>query len=88
MAKRVYRCRDCGSTMERRGFPFSEFQCPQCGLGAELDMFGNMVFDGEDEVASFGWDEEEEKESRSPACAACGNPAYPDCKTSCALYDD
>ena len=21
-------------------------------------------------------------------CDACGNPAYPDCKSSCPLYDD
>ena len=21
-------------------------------------------------------------------CAACGNPAYPECKTSCPLFDD
>jgi predicted amidophosphoribosyltransferase len=23
-----------------------------------------------------------------PGCAACGNPAYPKCKSSCPMFDD
>ena len=23
-----------------------------------------------------------------PGCAACGNPAYPNCKSSCPMFDD
>lgn len=23
-----------------------------------------------------------------PGCAACGNPAYPNCKPSCSMFDD
>lgn len=31
----------------------------------------------------------ERTELRIPAgCAACGNPAYPACKTSCPMFDD
>ena len=38
-------------------------------------------------------DEEEEEEeeyygSGDFGCTACGNPAYPDCKSSCPLFDD
>ena len=25
---------------------------------------------------------------RDPGCRACGNPAYPDCKASCPMFDD
>lgn len=26
--------------------------------------------------------------SGNPGCNACGNPAYPDCKASCPMFDD
>jgi len=30
----------------------------------------------------------DDSEGGDEGCAACGNPAYPECKTSCPLFDD
>ena len=36
------------------------------------------------------YDEEyfDDYEDNDVGCTACGNPAYPNCKTSCPLFDD
>ena len=34
------------------------------------------------------YEHEEQEDSMEDGCAACGNPAYPDCKASCPLYDE
>lgn len=34
------------------------------------------------------YDEEDEEDDGDVGCRACGNPAYPDCKTACSLFDD
>lgn len=44
----------------------------------------------EDEII---WDDDTGNEDfddilSNPGCAACGNPAYPDCKTSCPMFDE
>ncbi len=31
---------------------------------------------------------EEDDDDDEPGCSACGNPAYPECKASCPLFDD
>jgi hypothetical protein len=33
-------------------------------------------------------DDDEDYVSEEPGCDACGNPAYPLCKSSCPLFDD
>lgn len=30
----------------------------------------------------------DEDDDIEEGCRACGNPAYPDCKSSCSLFDD
>ena len=32
--------------------------------------------------------DEDNDDSEDEGCVACGNPAYPDCKSSCQLFDD
>ena len=64
-------------------------KCPTCGKKMEeYDAFYTC-----DECDVFiykrGYEPREEKPERMPAgCSACGNPAYPDCKSSCSLFDD
>ena len=31
---------------------------------------------------------DDDDDSEEDCCAACGNPAYPDCMSSCSLFDD
>ena len=33
-------------------------------------------------------DDDDDDDGMSPACSACGNPAYPECIDGCSLYDD
>lgn len=33
-------------------------------------------------------DDDDYEDGGDEGCAACGNPAYPECKSSCPLFDD
>ena len=59
--------------------------CPTCGhrMRRDYDVFGN--WDGETYICDYCASEEEK--DIPEGCAACGGP-YPDCKTSCPLFDD
>ena len=61
--------------------------CDECGhrMYKCKDKYGN--WDGESYYCPVcaGEDDGEEIES---CCTACGNPAYPDCKASCRIFDD
>lgn len=64
-------CPRCGSSM---GYSYlrSEFKCPECGFLMDQQDWDYDREDGEMEVP-FG-------------CVTCGGP-YPDCKTSCKMFD-
>ena len=52
------------------------------------DTFWDCDVCGEFKVKK-GYETKEEKEPNMPyCCSACGNPAYPNCKTSCSIFDD
>lgn len=48
--------------------------CAPCANELLKDEFDEFNEDNEDEIGE--------------GCAACGNPAYPDCMSSCPLFDD
>lgn len=52
--------------------PHSSGECPICG----------EHYDNSDD-----W-EEPFADQQPPGCAACGNPAWPDCEAGCPLMDD
>ena len=75
-------CPECGATM-RYSYCDSEFKetkidqikivkCPDCGKVMDQD--------------EFDWDEDDESEM--PQCCIGCSDAYPNCKTSCSLFDD
>lgn len=65
-------CPDCGAALEYNAF-LHMFRCPDC----------KQVID-EDDI----WEFIEEPDSEvPPCCAACGGP-YPQCTTSCKIFDD
>lgn len=67
-------CPECGTTM---GYSYikSEFKCPNCGyLMDEMDWDYECEDTNDPNNPPFG-------------CAACGGP-YPDCKSSCNMFDD
>ena len=83
-------CNKCGALMDREEAPARngcenwDFVCPSCGW--TVDMMDYEYEDDEKEwtsemLESYGGDV-------PPAgCRACGGP-YPDCTSSCSLFDD
>ena len=63
------------------------FMCDECGrrLLRKKDMFGN--WDGETYYCP-NCDGNDDFDEMEECCSACGNPAYPNCKSSCDLFDD
>ncbi|WP_163428033.1 hypothetical protein [Eubacterium pyruvativorans] len=47
---------------------------------------GNIYYYHDEE--DFGWWWEMDDDDMGDGCAACGNPAYPECMSSCPMYDD
>lgn len=78
-----YICNNCGAIMDCTEDPEGGCDilvCPNCG-----EMVDEMDYEYE------GEDDDEEYDSFSnelpSGCAACGGP-YPQCTTSCKLFDD
>lgn len=52
--------------------------CPECGRRLRK-------IDDDTYYCQYCADDEYDGDE---GCAACGNPAYPDCKDSCPMFDD
>ena len=81
-------CNKCGAIMDRKDSPDGEgevYACPSCGWSVDV-MEYEYEYDDEEE-----WTEEVLKaydgDVPPAGCRACGGP-YPQCKTSCKLFDD
>lgn len=64
-------------------------KCPNCGAM----MLSAATFWDCEECGEFilkpGYGSTSDKSEKIPAgCVACGNPAYPNCKLSCSIFDD
>lgn len=74
-----YICNNCGAIMDRTEDPNGGCDiliCPNCG--EEVDEM-DYEYEWEDE-------DEEDWDEIPKGCIACGGP-YPDCKSSCKLFD-
>ena len=72
-------CDKCYSAMEveREGRNRNRVYCPQCG--------NEWYVDDDDEYINDNYICDDDMPE---CCAACGNPAYPDCQLSCKIFDD
>jgi hypothetical protein len=59
---------------------------PVYEVGDYVDEFGYLQEDGSWSKIGFA-DEYDDNSDIPKGCQACGGP-YPDCKTSCVLFDD
>lgn len=62
--------------------------CDICGsrMLRKKDVFGS--WDGETYYCPKCYSDEDDFNDIEEGCRACGNPAYPKCKSSCNLFDD
>ena len=81
-------CNKCGTIMDRKEGPNGRddiYACPSCGW--KVDVMDYEYEEDEEEE----WTEEILKaydgDVPPAGCRACGGP-YPQCKTSCKLFDD
>ncbi len=74
-------CLVCGDKMEH--IQERIWECSKCGANAWMGDYGSLCFDAElfDEEDFFCLDE------IPIGCTVCGGD-YPNCKTSCPLFDD
>lgn len=76
------------------------YYCPRCGEEMVLEDDGDLYCDNcmvyysqsddytDPDRHTWETDENDNYDGPGPGCAACGNPAYPDCMASCPMYDD
>ena len=74
----AYYCPECGSEMvlEDDG----DYYCDNC-----MTYYAPSIAEQYDDPSECGTEPREDGEQ---GCIACGNPAYPECKASCPLFDD
>ena len=74
------KCPECGAKMEKDE---TSWMCPECGYYKLKTSYARLEKENESLFDDFLGEDE-----KSEGCAACGNPAYPECQSSCPLYDD
>lgn len=91
------------SFKKKEKFPNIDWYCDNCNdnLNSQSGFYdgcdnwtctncGHINPIAEDEII---WDDDTGNDDfddilSNPGCAACGNPAYPQCKISCPMFDD
>lgn len=86
----AYVCEDCGGKVTWDEYT-NDWVCENCGTiyGSDITQFNLEEYDETyDEIYKEAQQEAENDPNYiPPGCAACGGP-YPQCKTSCKLFDD
>ena len=74
------KCPECGAKLDSTE---TFWDCPECGYFKVKSKYARLEAVNERFLKKlFGSDDMPE------GCAACGNPAYPDCQSSCPIFDD
>ena len=66
-------CKECGALMDLDGV----LRCPSCGYSVEREDYDYEEY----------FDDDCDDDRIPTGCMACGGP-YPQCTTSCKLFDD
>lgn len=75
-------CTHCGALMNTVG---DSFECPNCGKSIRVKGY---EYDEPDDVEwSSAITNMYDGDTPGAGCMACGGP-YPNCKTSCSIFDD
>lgn len=78
-------CEDCRIAMEQ-DYETDLYICPNCDRQVvdPEEYIDNSSFSKLIDIIHF----ENPKEPYEEGCVSCGNSVYPNCKTSCGLFDD
>lgn len=76
----AYECLVCDSKMKKTGTSYEPWQCTDCHIRTSESCHGGLGFD----VEYF----DDYSEDSDVGCTVCGNLAYPDCKSSCPMFND
>ena len=82
----TYLCPNCGNAMVSQ-YSDDDYQCDSCGQRGKL-LGGQVVLVDPDPNSTEFEDGSEMPDRMPPCCIACGCGAYPDCMTSCKIFDD
>ena len=74
------KCPECGAKLDSTE---TFWDCPECGYFKVKSKYARLEAANERFLKKF-FDNDDMPEG----CAACGNPADPDCQSSCPLFDD
>ena len=74
------KCPECGAKLDSTE---TFWDWPGCGYFKVKSKYARLEAANERFLKKF-FDNADMPEG----CAACGNPAYPDCQSSCPLFDD
>ena len=74
------KCPECGAKLDSTE---TFWDCPECGYFKVKSKYARLEAANERFLTKF-FDNDDMPEG----CAACGNPAYPDCQSSCPIFDD
>lgn len=74
------KCSECGTKMEKDDI---SWQCPKCVFFKLKSTYAKLEEQNGRFLRSYLDDDD-----LPEGCAACGNPAYPNCQSSCSMFDD
>ena len=74
------KCPECGAKLDSTE---TFWDCPECGYFKVKSKYARLEAANERFLKKLF-----RNDDMPEGCAACGNPAYPDCQSSCPLFDD
>lgn len=78
-------CNDCLNSQGGFDDACGSWTCTDCGYSNVIAA--SEIIWGEGDPSGAPWEDSDEPGWDEPGCRACGNPAYPNCKSSCPMFD-
>lgn len=87
--KNIFYCPECGAIMNEID-DLIELECPECGATAtiEWDDVNKEYYANECEEYDYDDIFSDPENNMPDCCKSCGCDAYPDCITTCRIFDD
>lgn len=80
------KCKMCGEEMVKTADHI--WDCNVCGSRTFTSRTGKRTYEFNDYGYGDVYDDEDDEEYMPDGCIGCGNPFYPNCRSSCPLFDE